>query len=90
MLFRSMLGVGDRISLQRQGEMFDYAVIRKWIVDISLSEESANPSEFWVPFWQADPGVESITLYTCAGQFSQETSSYDKRVIVRAERVESR
>jgi hypothetical protein len=81
------LGSDDRISLAYQGERFDYEVTRKWMVDISLSEESANPSEFWVPFWQADPGVESITLYTCAGQFSQETSSYDKRVIVRAVRV---
>ena len=84
------LGSDDRISLEYQGERFDYEVARKWIVDISLSEESTNPSEFWVPFWQADPGVESITLYTCAGQFSQETSSYDKRVIVRAVRVGSR
>ena len=81
------LGSDDRISLEYQGERFDYEVARKWIVDINLSEESLNPSEFWVPFWQADSGVESITLYTCAGQFSQETSSYDKRVIVRAVRV---
>ena len=46
---------------------------------------------FGEPIKSATPGPtpkESVTLITCGGTFSSATHQYDKRLVVRAERIE--
>ena len=70
---------GDVIEVERNGETLRYVVA--WTQHVEA--EGAQ----WGEYWNASVPVDSITLYTCAGQFDASSISYSDRVVVRAERV---
>jgi len=41
----------------------------------------------WRQYFTSDVAVDSITLYTCGGEFDGATASYTHRLMVRAERI---
>ncbi len=74
-----LLSPGDIIEVDYNGQQLKYAVA--WTKKLS---ESYND---WASIWSSDVSVDSITLYTCGGDFDFQTHSYSDRVVVRAERV---
>jgi sortase (surface protein transpeptidase) len=71
--------VGDTVEVVRNGEALTYTVAWTLKVDAERAQ--------WGEYWNASVLVDSITLYTCAGDFDSSSISYSDRVIVRAERL---
>lgn len=71
---------GDQIIVEVNGETLEYAVTWKEQVD-------AGNTTRWGEIWSGDVAVDSITLYTCGGEFNFAEASYIDRVVIRAERV---
>jgi sortase (surface protein transpeptidase) len=74
-----LLAPGDRIFVDFNGETLEYQVT--WQKQIAAS------SSGWGDIWSSDVAVDSITLYTCGGEFDIVSASYIDRVVLRAERV---
>jgi sortase (surface protein transpeptidase) len=81
-IFRELylLAPGDRIFVDRNGETLEYQVAWSEQVD-------ANAGARWNEIWSASVATDSITLYTCGGDFDWDTREYPDRLVVRAERV---
>lgn len=75
-----LLSRGDQIFIDYNGETLEYVV--QWTEQIN-----AGNSARWTEILSADVAVDSITLYTCGGEFDINSRSYADRVIVRAERA---
>jgi len=73
------LSPGDRIFVDYNGETLEYQVV--W------QRQIAAASNEWGDIWSSDVAVDSITLYTCGGEFDVSSASYIDRVVLRAERV---
>lgn len=73
------LSPGDRIYVDFNGETLEYQVI--W------EKQIAAASDGWGAIWSSDVAVDSITLYTCGGEFDITDRSYIDRIVLRAERV---
>jgi LPXTG-site transpeptidase (sortase) family protein len=73
------LSAGSIIEVDYAGETLRYAVV--WIEEV--------PATFsdWSLYFTSNVPVDSITLYTCGGQFDRDSYSYTHRTIVRAERI---
>jgi hypothetical protein len=77
-----LLVTGDRIVVDRNGVTLEYAV--------SWSEQiNAGDSNRWGEIWSADVETDSITLYTCGGDFDWNSLSYADRYVVRATLISS-
>ena len=74
------LANGDIITIERgDGKIFRYNVVEN--VSYTLSEANANMNKAFV---SPVPGVESITLITCSGEWSDVQKTYLSRQFVRA------
>jgi sortase (surface protein transpeptidase) len=71
---------GSIIEVDYAGQILTYAVV--W-----TEEVPASGAVDWRQYFSSDVAVDSITLYTCGGEFDGSTASYTHRVVVRAERV---
>jgi sortase (surface protein transpeptidase) len=71
---------GTIIEVDYAGETLRYAVV--WMEDVS----AASGTE-WSQYWSNGVAVDSITLFTCGGEFDFESHSYSHRTVVRAERI---
>ena len=71
--------VGDTVDIVRNGETLTYTVA--WTLRVDAEQAR------WGEYWNASVLVDSITLYTCAGDFDASSISYSERIVVRAERV---
>ena len=74
-----LLSEGDIIEVDYNGQTFRYAVV--WRQQLTANGTS------WGQIWSNDVPVDSITLYTCGGDFDYNTLQYSDRVVVRAERI---
>jgi hypothetical protein len=75
------LALGDLIEVEFGGRTLSYQVV-------DMLQLSAGESTDWAAIWSSDTGgVDTITLYTCGGEFVPSERSYVDRVVVRAERV---
>ncbi len=74
------LAPGTIIEVDYAGETLQYAVV--WTEDVSASDGTD-----WRQYWSSDVEVDSITLFTCGGEFDFSTLSYSHRTVVRAERI---
>lgn len=73
--------LGDLIEVEFQGQTLRYQVV-------NVIQVAANSTTNWAEIWSSDTGgVDTITLYTCGGEFVPSERSYEDRVVVRAERV---
>ena len=70
---------GTLVEVDYAGETLRYAV--------TWTEEVDAVGSDWGAYFTADVPVDSITLYTCGGEFDFSSASYSHRVVVRAERV---
>jgi sortase (surface protein transpeptidase) len=75
----SRLTVGDIIEVDYDGITYAYRV--RW------TEQFGADYNNWGEIWSSDVPVDSITLYTCGGEFDRATRSYSDRFVVRAERI---
>ena len=62
------------------GQTLRYSVV--WIEEIP-----AGGGANWKQYWSSDVEVDSITLFTCGGEFDFESGSYSHRTVIRAERI---
>lgn len=75
-----VLEEGDIIKIERgDGKIFSYSVVENVAIDLSsandyMTEALVSPT----------PGVESLTLITCSGDWSSSASTYLSRQFVRA------
>lgn len=70
---------GEVIEVEMEdGSTYKYAVISRWQYDADTApiDDIVGPTP-----------EQSITLITCSGTFNSSTHQYDKRLIVRAERI---
>lgn len=74
------LSDGDIIEVDYNGETLRYAVA--WTRQLHASDGD------WAPIW-GNGGPDSITLYTCGGEFDTINREYSDRVVVRAVRIGS-
>lgn len=74
-----LLSPGDLIEVEYAGGVYTYSVT--WIRDLQAS------STDWSDIWSSEVPVDSITLFTCGGEFDWDTASYASRTVVRAERL---
>lgn len=81
-VFRDLgqLAAGDRIFFDRDGVSLEYVVA--W-----TDQVAAGDSVRWGEIWSSDVESDSITLYTCGGDFDADTASYADRLVVRATAV---
>ena len=75
----SRLTIGDIIEVDYEGETYTYRV--RW-----TRQYDADYNQ-WGSVWSDEVSVDSITLYTCGGEFDRATRSYSDRFVVRAERI---
>lgn len=73
------LKAGDIIEVDYAGETLRYAVT--WVREL----EAANTD--WREIWSGDVETDSITLFTCGGEFDFDSREYSHRIVVRAERA---
>lgn len=71
---------GDIVEVERDGVRYQYAV--SW--QRTLPEDASR----WGEMWSANVSVDSLTMFTCTGEFDPRTATYSSRTVVRAERVE--
>ena len=76
----STLIPGDRIFVDYNNEILEYQVVWK-------EQVNAGNGSRWAEIWSNDVSVDSITIYTCGGDFDNTGRSYVDRIVVRAERV---
>lgn len=74
------LPAGSIIEVDYAGETLTYSVV--WIEHVP-----AYGDVDWSQYFGANVPVDSITLYTCGGEYDGATASYSHRTIVRAERI---
>lgn len=74
------LALGDRIFVDRNGVTLEYSVA--WTEQVAVGN-----SNRWGEIWSGDVDVDSITLYTCGGDFDASNATYADRLVVRATRV---
>ena len=74
-----LLSAGDIIEVDYAGQTYRYQVA--WREQIAESDTS------WGDIWSSNVPVDSITLYTCGGDFDFTSLTYSDRIVVRAERV---
>ncbi|MCK9486756.1 MAG: class F sortase [Dehalococcoidia bacterium] len=74
-----LLSEGDIIEVDYNGQTLRYAVV--WRQQLGAKDAS------WGAIWSNDVPVDSITLYTCGGEFDFDSREYADRVVVRAERI---
>lgn len=74
-----LLSPGDVIEVDYDGQALRYQVTWSKQVDAVTGD--------WAAIWSDDVAGDSITLYTCAGNFDRASFSYDERVVIRAERL---
>ncbi|MQC16600.1 MAG: class F sortase [Chloroflexi bacterium] len=72
------LGNGDVIEVDYNGSTIRYAVT--WVRQLHATADD------WAPIWRQS-GTDSVTLYTCGGDFDPASRSYSDRIVVRAERI---
>jgi LPXTG-site transpeptidase (sortase) family protein len=75
----SLLSPGDAIQIAYQGKTLRYAVA--WTRQVHATGAD------WRGLLSSDVKTDSITLYTCSGDFDWSTRQYSDRLVVRAERV---
>ncbi len=75
-----LLAQGDIIEVDYRGQTLRYKV--EWRRQVT----SEGPTD-WSSIWSSNTGADSITLYTCGGDFNFQTREYADRVIVRANRI---
>jgi len=82
-VFEALAGLtpGDIIEVDYQGETLRYAVV--WNQQLSASPEVTD----WGAVWSDRVSSDSVTLYTCGGDFDPLTQTYNDRTVVRAERL---
>ncbi|GMU39627.1 MAG: hypothetical protein AMXMBFR23_04930 [Chloroflexota bacterium] len=74
-----LLGNGDIIEVDFRGETLRYGVV-------SVRDVAADGAG-WAQVWSNADGIDSITLYTCGGEFDATTREYSHRIVVRAQRL---
>ena len=72
-----LLQPGDQIFVDRNGVSLEYIV--EWTDQVKPSDSAR-----WGEIWSDDVETDSITLYTCGGDFDAATASYADRYVVRA------
>lgn len=75
-----LLSQGDIIEIDYRGQTLRYKV--EW-----RRQVTSGGNTDWSSIWTSKTGVDSITLYTCGGEFNFQTREYQDRVIVRATRL---
>lgn len=75
-----LLSQGDIIEVDYRGQTLRFQV--EW--RRQLTSEGATD---WSSIWSSKTGHDSITLYTCGGEFNFQTREYADRVVVRANRI---
>ncbi|MGE3962119.1 MAG: class F sortase [Dehalococcoidia bacterium] len=75
------LGAGSIIEVDYAGQTLRYAVV--WVEQVPAYGEVD-----WSQYFTSNVPVDSITLYTCGGEFDTSTASYTDRLVVRAERIQ--
>ena len=73
------LTAGSIIEIDYAGQTLKYAVV--W------TEQVPATGADWGQYFNSNVAVDSITLYTCGGEFDGATASYTHRLVVRAERI---
>jgi LPXTG-site transpeptidase (sortase) family protein len=73
------LAVGDEIAVEVGGELLRYRVSESYLVRPDEADMRAIIG--------SRSGPETITLITCGGEFDSSIRAYERRVIVRAERI---
>jgi LPXTG-site transpeptidase (sortase) family protein len=73
------LSAGDIIEVEYGGETLRYGVV-------SVRDLAADGAG-WAEVWSNADGIDSITLYTCGGEFDTTTREYSHRIVVRAQRL---
>lgn len=73
------LTAGSIIEVDYAGETLRYSVV--WIEEVPAGGSN------WRQYWTSDVAVDSITLFTCGGEFDFSSASYSHRTIIRAERI---
>jgi hypothetical protein len=76
----ALLAPGDRVFVDVGGETLEYQV--KWAEQLG-----AGSNARWSEVLSSNVEVDSITFYTCGGDFDSTSRSYADRIVVRAERV---
>jgi hypothetical protein len=71
---------GTIIEVEYNGQLLEYSVM--WVEHLEASDATD-----WRQYWSSDVPVDSITLFTCGGEFDFESLSYSHRTVVRAERI---
>ncbi len=74
------LGAGSIIEVDYAGQTLQYSVV--WFEQVP-----ASGNVNWRQYFSSDVPVDSITLYTCGGEYDGASASYTHRLIVRAERI---
>ncbi len=74
-----LLSPGDIVEVVVNGETLRYAV--EWRRQVPARDAD------WAEVFSGDVGQDSITLYTCSGDFDFSTRSYADRTVVRATRI---
>ncbi|MFA7249437.1 MAG: class F sortase [Dehalococcoidia bacterium] len=75
-----LLSQGDIIEIDYKGQTLRYRV--EWRRQLTSGGQTD-----WSSIWTSKTGADSITLYTCGGDFNFQTREYQDRVIVRANRI---
>ena len=75
-----LLQPGDRIFVDYNGESLEYVVAWK-------EQVNAGDTGRWGDIWSSNVATDSITLYTCGGEFNFAEASYIDRIVIRAERA---
>jgi LPXTG-site transpeptidase (sortase) family protein len=75
----ALLSPGDVIEIDYQGRTLRYAVASK-------QQVHANGAD-WRSILSSHVAVDTITLYTCTGDFNWSTREYSDRLVIRAERI---
>lgn len=73
------LAIGDIVEVEYGGQTLRYGVV-------SVRDLAADGAG-WAEVWSNRDGVDSITLYTCGGDFDTATREYSHRIVVRAQRL---
>ncbi|MDO9444377.1 MAG: class F sortase [Dehalococcoidia bacterium] len=73
------LSAGDIIEVDYNGQTLRYGVV-------SVRDLAADGAG-WAEVWSNRDGIDSITLYTCGGEFDTSTREYSHRIVVRAQRL---
>ncbi len=74
-----LLAQGDIVEVNYRGQTFRYKV--EW------RRQVGSEGSDWSSIWSSKTGADSLTLYTCGGEFNFQTRQYADRVIVRATRL---